>query len=180
MAVCRREIENALAGLWKYAVALSRDHDMANDLVQDTVVKALSTDARPERPESFRPWLFRILRNTHLDHMRRRQRHKGRHATIDEIGDKGGLPDQLRVEDTVINRLTVRQALMRLSTPHRDILSLVDMAGFSYAEVAEMLEVPVGTVMSRISRARRAMLVEIGTENVHSFDTARKTRAAAR
>jgi len=55
MAVCRREIERALSGLLKYAYALSRDGEMAGELVQETVLKALSTSNRPENPEAFRP-----------------------------------------------------------------------------------------------------------------------------
>jgi len=118
--------------------------------------------------------LFSILRNAHIDHMRRDRRHIDRHETID---DMDSLPaSQGHVEDTVINRLSVRAAVMRLPEAHRDILALVDIAGFSYAEASATLGIPKGTVMSRLSRARRAMLLEIGAGNVHSLETARKNR----
>jgi len=177
MAVCRREIERALSGLLKYAYALSRDGEVAGELVQEAVLKALSTDKRPASAEAFRPWLFSILRNAHIDHVRRNRRHTERHETIDdmdELPDAGG-----HVEDTVINRLSVREAVMRLPEAHRDILALVDMAGFSYAEASATLGIPKGTVMSRLSRARRAMLVEIGGGNVHSLETARENKKAS-
>ncbi|HIP23849.1 MAG TPA: RNA polymerase sigma factor [Rhodobacteraceae bacterium] len=177
MAVCRREIERALSGLLKYAYTLSRDSEAAGELVQETVLKALSTNTQPENAEDFRPWLFTILRNAHIDHVRRIRRHIDRHETVDDIDD---LPAFVgHVEDTVINQLSVRQAVMHLPEAHRDILALVDMAGFSYAEASAALGIPKGTVMSRLSRARRAMLVEIGGGKVHSLETAREKKKAS-
>ncbi len=178
MAICRREIERALTPLLKYAHALCRNGDLARELVQDTVVKALSTDNRPDNAEAFRPWLFAILRNAHIDHLRRHRRHADQHQDVDDIDALPAAPGP-NVQDTVINRLSVQAALMRLPEPHRDILALVDLAGFSYVEASMTLGIPKGTVMSRLSRARRAMLIEISGGNVHSLETARNSKRAA-
>ncbi len=177
MAVCRREIERALSGLLKYAYVLGRDGELARELVQETVVKALSTSNQPESPDAFRPWLFSILRNAHIDHMRRDRRHNDRHVAVDNMDALPAIGGH--VEDTVINQLSVREAVMRLPDSHRDILALVDIAGFSYAEASATLGIPKGTVMSRLSRARRAMLLEISAGNVHSIETARKNKKAS-
>ncbi len=183
--ICRREIESALPKLLKYAYALTRDGELAAELVQETVVKALSTKRQPARAEEFRPWLFAILRNAHIDHLRRTRRLCDLHETVDEIDD---LPQTSasRFEDTIINRLSVQGAFMRLQDHHRDILALVDIAGFTYAETSEILGIPRGTVMSRLSRARNAMMREIAGANreiaganVHSLETAREARKAS-
>jgi len=91
-----------------------------------------------------------------------------RNLWIDKLRAEGRLPEfddtteiddlsATRGDDLVVNAIAVRQAFQRLSKAHRDILALVDICGFSYADAAEMLEVPTGTIMSRISRARTAL-----------------------
>lgn len=85
-----------------------------------------------------------------------------------------GLETPWRHDDRLIAEITVKQALERLDATHRDIIELVDLAGFRYAEAAEILGVPVGTVMSRLSRARLALLDEIGGRNVTPFPTGRR------
>ena len=178
MALCRRQIEASLPRLMKYAYALARDPELASELVQDTVVKALSADRRPNGAEGFRPWLFAILRNAHIDHQRRARRHEKMHQSIDNMDSLPGA-SAMRFEDSIINRLSVRGALMRLPEHHRDILALTDIAGFTYAETSAILGIPKGTVMSRLSRARNAMLKEIAGEKVHSLEAAREARNAS-
>jgi RNA polymerase sigma-70 factor (ECF subfamily) len=79
-------------------------------------------------------------------------------------------------DDRLIAELTVRQGLARIEPMHREVIELVDLAGFRYAEVADILGIPLGTVMSRLSRARLALLEAIGG-NVRALDAARRRRS---
>ena len=158
-----------MGAMLKYAFALSRDSDIACDLVQDSIVKALSARDLPARNASYRPWLFSILRNVFFDHLRRNRRLSDYQRELAEE-DLRDAPE-VRVEESLINRITVRAGLDRLSAAHREILVLVDIAGFSYGEAASLLAVPQGTVMSRLSRARSRLRAEISTENLHMLDS---------
>ncbi len=152
----------------KYAFALCRDSDLSCDLVQDSIVKALSARNLPDRGESYRPWLFSILRNVFFDHLRRRRRLSEylADAGADDLDTCADIP----VEQSLINRLTVRTGMARLSGQHREILVLIDVAGFTYDEAAELLDIPSGTVMSRLSRARQRLRQEISSDNLHTLD----------
>ncbi len=72
-------------------------------------------------------------------------------------------------DERLITILTVKHAMAKLDRNQREIIALIDIAGFSYAETAQLLDVPVGTVMSRISRARRVLLEAVGASNIHEF-----------
>jgi len=157
----RERIEGYLDRLYCYALSLAQDRDEARELLQNCAVKALSARRTPKDEAAYRAWLFTILRNTFIDDRRRRQRAA---AVADE--DRTVMPRWIATEQVMVNVLTVRRALRRLSSAHREVIVLVDVGGFSYAEVAGMLEIPVGTVMSRISRAR-SMLLAIITDHGH-------------
>lgn len=171
MQICRGEVEKAVGPMLKYAYALSRDSDLACDLVQDSVVKALSARNLPSAGHPYRPWLFSILRNVFLDHLRRKKRLSDYTQMLSQ--EELAATPEPRMEESLINRLTVRRGLDRLSMPHREILVLIDVAGFSYGEAADLLKVPVGTVMSRLSRARQSLRQEISSENLHTLDEVR-------
>ncbi len=171
----RQQIEAALPQLLRYASALAGDGEIGAELVQETVLKALATRARPDDPCRVRPWLFRVLRNAYLDRLRRERRDGDACMHVEDL-EAFAPGSAASAEAALINRLTVRKALAQLSPQQRDILLLVDVCGFTYAEVAEILGVPKGTVMSRLSRARAAMLDLIGRENVVFFETARRAR----
>jgi RNA polymerase sigma-70 factor, ECF subfamily len=140
--------------LFGYAFALTRDREQAADLFQDCVVRAMSARSVPEQDRAFRAWLFAILRNLWTDRIRARRRRGEAHARIAEANE---VLVPLPPEAVVINQLAVREAFACLSLDHRDVLALIDIAGFSYDEAAELLAVPRGTVMSRVSRARQAL-----------------------
>lgn len=101
-----------------------------------------------------RSWLFKIIRNAWIDDFRRT---KGKVAEL----PADALENSWRYDDQLIAELTVRQAMERIDPVHREVVTLIDLAGYRYAEAAEILGVPIGTVMSRLSRARLALLENI-------------------
>jgi RNA polymerase sigma-70 factor, ECF subfamily len=112
---------------------------------------------------AFRVWMFRLIRNLWIDRMRRERRQAGMvDAEVEDLPAPGDA-------DSVIDVLLVRQAFRRLSHDHREVLALVDIAGFSYDETAELLDTPRGTVMSRISRARAALAAQLSAGQVVPF-----------
>jgi RNA polymerase sigma-70 factor (ECF subfamily) len=159
------QLEKQLDGLSRYAYCLTRNYENARDLVQNCVVKALAARNVPTDERAFRAWLFKILRNVFFDNLRKR-------ATEDKLlrelmsdslieGNNSHRLDVYSIEQRKINILAVHEGLAKLKTSQREILVLIDMIGFSYNEVADLLRIPLGTVMSRLSRARNALLKEI-------------------
>lgn len=144
--------------LYGYALSLVSDEERACDLVQETAVRALRARRVPSDEAAYRAWLFVILRNVVLDELRRSRR---------EPEPPPPAVDIWRSDETRIAKITVEQALSALPMHQRDVIALVDIAGFSYSEAASLLEVPVGTVMSRVARARRALLSIIDSSTVH-------------
>lgn len=155
--------------MYGYAVALTRDRDVAADLMQDCVVRAFSARSVPSHAVAVRPWMFAILRNLWLDRLRALKT-ATRHS--DACRDLEACDAPVSMESVVVNVLAVRQAMQLLSDEHRDILGLVDIAGFSYREAADILSVPHGTVMSRVARARMAMCELLSDDRVTPFPVA--------
>lgn len=149
--------------LLAFATSLALDRTAAEDLVQDAILRALESRSAPRRIDDLRPWMFRVVRNLFIDAMRRertRREFSRAHSRLSGAGiDAAAVADPV---ETVL----VRQAFARLGVREREILGLVDIMGLSYAEAAGVIGVPVGTVMSRVSRARRAMLALLGESNV--------------
>lgn len=170
----RRLIEQHLLENWSrlfgYAVVLAGEPEAARDLLQQSALRALATTSPPRNGQSARAWLFRILRNTWIDQHRR-----DAVRTAEPIIDPAD-HERWHFDDRLIAELTVRAGLARLEPLHREVIELVDIFGFRYGEAAEILGVPVGTVMSRLSRARLALLDAIGG-NVHSLAAARRRQS---
>ena len=149
-----REPHASLPGLLPRLVAFARtmvgDGDVARDLVQEAAARALAARRVPTDNPAYRAWMFRIVRNAALDHLRRNQ--------VRTTAPAPPEVDLWRYDDAHIAKITVEQGLASLEAPQREIIALIDIAGFGYAEAAEMLQIPVGTVMSRISRARACLL----------------------
>ncbi len=137
-----------------YRLANSWCHDgmLADDLVQDTLGKALKNYHQLKDQTKLDAWLFRILHNTWMDHLRRYKPTTDL-DDVEPVGDEN-LEKNLSDEQLVIR---VRQAVLKLPIPQRQIVTLVDLEGSTYAEVAEILELPIGTVMSRLSRGRKSL-----------------------
>ena len=150
----RDHIARLYPELRAYATTLARDQVEAEDLAGDAVVRALSREGVPQDGERLRPWLLRTIRNLHIDRWRAaRVRRKYREAAGRSSSENGAIA----VEDDVLGRI----ALARLSAHHREVLILVDGLGHSYAEAADLIGVPRGTVMSRLARARAAMVAQV-------------------
>ncbi len=169
----RQRIEAYLDRLFGYAFSLTKDRDSAQDLVQTCVLKALCAERIPVDEPAYRAWLFKILRNAFHDDIRRRRIGTQAFEELDE-GDDGNRnntsdSDVSSIDQRLINTLTVRRGLLQMSLEHREVLVAVDLAGFSYKEAACLLQVPVGTVMSRLSRARTALLQALSKRHVRRF-----------
>lgn len=147
--------------LRRYARALVGSHDGADDLVQDTLEAALAKWHFWQRGRELRPWLFAIMHNRHLDRLRSSKRLDFRGDDLPEVAQAPTQGANLALRD-------LDRALSALPLDQRAVLLLVGLEELSYAETARVLGLPVGTVMSRLARARsrlRAVLAgEVGTE----------------
>jgi RNA polymerase sigma-70 factor (ECF subfamily) len=166
-------IESYLDRLYGYAYALTRDADQSRDLVQECALRALNASQRPSDEPAYRAWLFRILRNLFIDKCRKNAMETGFDSAIDTADD---VDAGWRGDRRIIDVVTVRVAVTRLSPAHREVISLVDLAGLSYGEAAEVLGVAEGTVMSRLSRARKALLAIMAEENITPLARVRSGR----
>jgi RNA polymerase sigma-70 factor (ECF subfamily) len=154
-------------GGYRLARRITRNHDDADDVLQESYVKAYRALDRfsPDRP--FGPWFLTIVARTALSWIRDSKRRAA--EPLDEPGRDGAGPLADRVADPaqdpgdVERRIRVERAYARLSEDHRSILALRVEGDLSYAAIAEALSIPVGTVMSRLARARES-LVEILNE----------------
>jgi RNA polymerase sigma-70 factor (ECF subfamily) len=144
-----------------YAKAICGAPDEADDLVQDAIVRALAADNVPVERDDLRPWMFRVIRNLHLDRCR-----KAKVRTEYSIQQKRLLGETPTAGGDPLSSLLVRQAFQSLTPEHREVLFLVDILGMRYVEAANVLAVPQGTVMSRLSRARRSMLDRMEGGNI--------------
>ncbi|MDB5393837.1 MAG: polymerase ECF-type sigma factor EcfG [Rhodospirillales bacterium] len=145
----RQELVSHLPHLRAVARALTGHRDRADDLVNDTVLKALSAEAQFQPGTYLKAWLMTILRNHYINGLRRTR------IEVETIGDipEGALPSAPNQEHVVeVNE--VANALQRMSVEHREILVLVSAAGLSYEEAAEVCGCAVGTIKSRLNRAR--------------------------
>ena len=178
--------EEALAqtdALYRAALRLTRNPAEADDLVQETYLKAFRSAGRFERGTNLRAWLFTILMNTH--------RNSRRDATRDPIEVDSELVEQAQAmpgraatpEDLLIDAtmdVDVKAALDALPETFRAAVWLRDVEEFSYAEIARMLDVPAGTVMSRISRGRKLLYEQlVATRGAAADRRSRRDHTAA-
>ena len=144
-----RELPQHLPALRRYARALTGDVTAADDLVQDCAERALSRAHLWRRPGNMRAWLFTLMHNLNANN-RRRAASRPRLAAVQDVPEPSWPAGQLE-------RLAANQtlaAIRQLSEAHREVLILIAIEGMAYVEAAEVLGVPPGTVMSRLSRAR--------------------------
>jgi RNA polymerase sigma-70 factor, ECF subfamily len=140
--------------LFKVALAWSGDAMTADDLVQETLETALGKVHQLRDPERLYAWMYSIMNNCWLRYLQQRRRCPD--CELDEnqlLSD--ATPERMTERDAVVAQ--VRAAIARLPQGQREVLILVDLEGFSYQEVADILTIPIGTVMSRLSRGRGAL-----------------------
>jgi RNA polymerase sigma factor (sigma-70 family) len=143
--------------LRRYATAWLHNAADADDLVQDCIERALRRQDSLQDPARLGAWLLAILHNLHLSNLRRTRR-RGPTLAVESLADDLAL--SAPPEDRGEIRNFVR-AMESLSEDHRQILLLVGLEGLSYREIAELLEVPIGTVMSRLARARERLRIAL-------------------
>ena len=143
-------IEREIPHLRRYARFLSRDRDEADDLVQECLVRAVANAARWTPGTNLRAWLFVILKNAFISERRRASRRGAGVGSSEDYPE----PSMKAGQESYVALMEVRQAFLKLSLEHREVLHLVAIEGLTYEEAAEILEVPVGTIRSRLSRAR--------------------------
>lgn len=155
------EAMSHLDTLYRGALRLTRDPDRAQDLVQDTYVRALRYQHSYEPGTNMKAWLFAIMRNLFWD------RFKGGRPEDLSLDEDGDFPLYERLKDEtampegeVLDKLAAKEvvaAVEKLPPLHREVVLLVDVEGFSYKEAAEVMGIPIGTVMSRLHRARQQL-----------------------
>lgn len=159
----RHQIVALLPRLRRFALTLAGSRDLADDLLQSACEKALG------RLEQFTPgtrldsWMFQIVRTTFIDHIRRQKRRRHDDLTPDLVES---LPSDARIHEQTVARADlaiVRAEIGQLPDEQRLVLALITVEGLSYQDAADMLGVPIGTIMSRLSRARRKLARALDT-----------------
>ena len=148
--------------LYRGALRLTRDAESAQDLVQDTYVRALRYQHSFAAGTNMKAWLFAIMRNLFWDRFRGARADE---VSLDDGGEDFALYDRLKdggpgPESQVLDKLAAGEvvaAVEKLPPLHREVVLLVDVEGFPYKDAAEILGVPIGTVMSRLHRARQQL-----------------------
>lgn len=146
-------LEAEIPRLRRFALALARDRSLADDLVQDCLTRALAAWDTRQQEQSLRPWLFAILHNLWRSRLRReaiRPDNRAWDEAGEEPAESGGQIERLQLRD-------LDTALGLLSEEHRSLLLLVAVEGLSYEEAARVQGVALGTVMSRLARARERL-----------------------
>ncbi|HEU5362545.1 MAG TPA: sigma-70 family RNA polymerase sigma factor [Gaiellaceae bacterium] len=153
--------------VYRVARRLAGSRDEAEDLVQQTYERAFRSWRQYTPGTNLRAWLLRILTNLNIDRGRRQQRTPQTTSIDNEAGDyflynklESQLPDENPDEERVLQRLSQDSIVDALAdVPHdfRDVIVLVDIGEFSYADAAQILDIPIGTVMSRLHRGRRIL-----------------------
>ena len=159
-----RSFEDGLVGLLprlrRFAHALARNASDADDLAQMTIERALRSKTQWQPGTRLDSWLYRIMRNLWIDTVRsrsRKEQHEAPAQDAEEVGD-----DPREAMEASIDLKRMMAAMQRLPEEQREVVALILIEGFSYRETAELLELPIGTVSSRLVRGRTALLARVG------------------
>ncbi len=154
--------------LYRIAYTWCHDPALADDLAQDAIFKAIKNASKLRDKGTIDTWMYRILFNCWQDYLRV----KGRNVEFTEVHDvdmqkeNTGLSDNYQ-QSQIVRR--VRASIEKLPMPLREVVTLADFAGFSYAEISKITDVPIGTVMSRLFRARKNLkqqLLDFGSDEL--------------
>jgi RNA polymerase sigma factor (sigma-70 family) len=154
------ELTQLLPRLRRFAFALSRNGADADDLAQTTLERALRSRDQWQPGTRLDSWLYRIMRNLWIDTVRARGRRDRHEAPEDAAKDVGEDPREAMHASMELQR--AMSAMERLPDEQREVVALILIEGFGYREVSEMLDLPIGTVSSRLVRGRMALLEMLG------------------
>jgi RNA polymerase sigma-70 factor (ECF subfamily) len=163
-AIFAERLVEQIPYLRAFAISLSGSYSVADDLVQVTLVKAWSHADSFQPGTNFRAWLVTILRNTYFSQYRKRSREvqDSDNVLAEQIPVKGGQESNLTMQD-------VQKALNMLAPEHREILLMIGITELSYEEAAQVCNIAVGTVKSRLNRARAKLAEHLGLSGAHEF-----------
>ena len=153
----RSEIAALLPRLRRFGRTLARHREDADDLVQIAVERALTRTEQWAPGTRLDSWMFRIMQNAWIDEVRARER-RSQTFVPEAEGDAVGVTSN----DAQLDALAVRRAVAQLSDDQRAVVGLVLVEGFAYQEAADVLQIPVGTLTSRLARAREALQKTLG------------------
>jgi RNA polymerase sigma-70 factor (ECF subfamily) len=153
MSEYHRLVEEQIPRLRRYARALTRNRDQADDLVQDTLSRALLKEQFWQTGTNLRAWLFTMMHNQHVNNVLR----DARESAMVDIEHMSTTLTATTDPSASRKMIELDRALAQLCLEQRQVILLVGLEGLSYQETAEILRVPVGTVRSRLSRARDAL-----------------------
>lgn len=176
----RAEMIPHLDALYNFALRLTTDPTDAEDLVQDTIVKAFRFFNSYEKGTNAKAWLFRILKNSYINNYRKKSK-QPHQVDYDEVSTyyetvRSEQSDTTDMEDIMYREMLddqVTRALEKLPEDFRTVVLLCDVEGFTYEEIANMLDVPIGTIRSRLHRGRnllRTALVDYADKKGYSLD----------
>lgn len=148
----KKRIESSRKKLFQAAYSWTHDRALSDDLTQETLLKALSSKAQLKQSKFLDTWLFRILLNTWHDFLKQ---HKQIEDLEDYIFTSISDVEHEYLCGELISR--VRQEISNLPMPIREVVTLSDFSGFSYQQIVDIMSIPIGTVMSRLYRARRIL-----------------------
>lgn len=157
--------------LYRYAFRLTGSAADAEDLTQEAFGKALARLPQLRDPDRAKGWLFRIMRNAYLHRVRDQKRH--RVIPLDAVGD---LPEREADELPEIDPAQLQQALNDLDETFRTPIILYYFEDFSYRDIAEQMDLPIGTVMSRLARAKAYLRVKLTASEANGSSTPAPTR----
>ncbi|WP_425463288.1 sigma-70 family RNA polymerase sigma factor [Methylobacterium terricola] len=163
----RPDVLDLMVPLRRYARSLTRDAAQADDLVHDTLVRALERQGTLRPGTNLRTWLMTVLHNAFIDDQRRRKVEARYADALGQMTEEATPPAQ----EGHVRLAQVREAFGRLPAEQREALHLVTIEGLAYQEAADVLGIPIGTLMSRLGRARAAL------RNIESGGTARQPAA---
>jgi RNA polymerase sigma-70 factor, ECF subfamily len=161
-----RDVLPLLPSLYGAALRMTRNPSEAEDLLQDTALRAYRGFATFQEGTNLKAWLYRILTNSFINTYRKRQREPQTVDGPDDVDEwflfdrLGGMSAERSAEEDVLERIPdadVKAALESIPENFRIAVLLADVEGFSYREIADIMDVPIGTVMSRLHRGRKAL-----------------------
>lgn len=155
-----RHLSAVYPRLRRFAYTLSRNAHDADDLTQKAAMRAMSSFDKFQEGTNFDNWVFRITRNLWIDTIRARGR-RGKHEMPEEAGTSVGY-DPLPATEAALDLGKAMAALQKLPKDQREVVSLVLIDGMAYREAADLLELPIGTISSRVVRGRKALLELLG------------------